>query len=372
MTHFPHLMAISVLALALTGGCHQPELSKAAQPDQRVGASPTAQPPAAAAAPTARLADEAPGPAATPATLPPLRIAYSDWPGWVAWEIAIQKGWFKQAGVDVDFKWFDYVPSMDAFSAGKVDAVCMTNGDALVTGSVGAKNISILINDYSDGNDMIVARPGITTVAQLKGKTVGVEVGFIDHLLLLFALESAHLRPQDVKLRNIKTDQVAQELKSHSVDAIAAWQPNSGAALKEVPGSMAIFTSHDVPGLVYDVLSVSPQSLAERRADWVKVARVWDRVAAFVNDPASFDEAARIMGPRVGLNANYYASLIKGTHIMGLAESQRAWTKAEGLTSIHGSNRIVDAFNVMQTVYKKPEPVDDYLDPSITAEALGH
>ena len=64
----------------------------------------------------------------------PLKIAYSDWPGWVAWQVGIDKGWFKEAGVDVDFEWFEYVPSMEAFSAGKVDAVSMTNGDALVTG----------------------------------------------------------------------------------------------------------------------------------------------------------------------------------------------------------------------------------------------
>ena len=57
-----------------------------------------------------------------------LKIAYSDWPGWVAWEIAIQKKWFEEAGVDVEFLWFDYVASMDAYVAGQVDAVCMTNG----------------------------------------------------------------------------------------------------------------------------------------------------------------------------------------------------------------------------------------------------
>src|SRR5689334_3876841 len=45
----------------------------------------------------------------------PLKIAYSDWPGWTAFEIGIQKGWFKEAGVDTDFEWFEYTPSMDAF-----------------------------------------------------------------------------------------------------------------------------------------------------------------------------------------------------------------------------------------------------------------
>src|SRR5262245_40185203 len=49
----------------------------------------------------------------------PLRIGYSDWPGFVAWEIATQKGWFKQAGVEVEFAWFEYTPSLEAFAAGK-------------------------------------------------------------------------------------------------------------------------------------------------------------------------------------------------------------------------------------------------------------
>ena len=39
-----------------------------------------------------------------------LKIAYSDWPGWVAWEIGIQKGWFDEEGVDVEFEWLEYVP----------------------------------------------------------------------------------------------------------------------------------------------------------------------------------------------------------------------------------------------------------------------
>src|SRR5690606_41203121 len=51
-----------------------------------------------------------------------------------------------------------YVPSLDAFSAGQVDAVATTNGDALVIGSSGAQSAAILINDYSNGNDMVVAR----------------------------------------------------------------------------------------------------------------------------------------------------------------------------------------------------------------------
>src|SRR5689334_17631868 len=201
---------------------------------------------------------EAPPPAATAAAATPapaaeapaLTIAYSDWPGWVAWDVGLKKGWFDAAGVKVDFKWFEYVPSMEAFSAGKVDAVTMTNGDALVTGSSGAPSVAILLNDYSNGNDMVVAKPGLHGMAELRGRKVGVEVGFVSHLLLNHALKSVGMSDKEITIVNVPTDQTPQLLKSGEVDAVVAWQPNSGQALKEVPGSTAIFSSANVPGVI--------------------------------------------------------------------------------------------------------------------------
>ena len=51
------------------------------------------------------------------------------------------------------------MPSIDASAASKVDACGMTNGDALVIGSSSKACKGILRNDYSKGNDMVVARP---------------------------------------------------------------------------------------------------------------------------------------------------------------------------------------------------------------------
>jgi NitT/TauT family transport system substrate-binding protein len=300
---------------------------------------------------------------------PTLKIAYSDWPGWVAWEVAIQKGWFKEAGVNVEFKWFDYVPSMDAFTANKVDAVAVTNGDALVTGNGGGKSVCIVANDYSDGNDMIVAKPGIKSMTDLKGKKIGVEVGFVDHLLLLNALKANKMTEKDVKIVNVKTDDTPNALKSGTVDAIAAWQPNSGAALKELPGSTQIYTSADVKGLIYDHLCVSPRSLAENRAEWLKVVKVWFRVADFIADPANLDEAAKIMSARVGLTPDVYKGLMKGTHLLNAAENLKHYAKGEGFESIYGSSKIVDDFNVKNGVYKAPLKIEEYFDASLVEEA---
>ncbi len=296
----------------------------------------------------------------------PLKIGYSDWPGWVAWEVAIQKGWFKDAGVDVQFEWFDYVASMEAYSAGKLDGVGMTNGDALVTGAAGGKSVTILINDYSNGNDMIIAKPGINSLKDLKGKKIGIEVGFVDHLLLLNGLKKAGMSEKDVELVNAPTNETPQVLASGDVDAIGAWQPSSGIALKQVPGSKAIYTSADEPGLIYDVLTVSPASLAARKADWVKVAKVWYRVVDYIHDPKTRADAIAIMASRAGLTPAEYEGFVNGTKILTLAEAKKHFAKGDGFSSIYGSTKIADDFNVANKVYEKPQAVDSYLDSSIT------
>ncbi|MCU0777946.1 MAG: ABC transporter substrate-binding protein [Akkermansiaceae bacterium] len=296
----------------------------------------------------------------------PLKIAYSDWPGWIAWEIGIQKGWFKEAGVEVDFQWFDYVPSMDAYVAGKVDAVCMTNGDALVTGATGKPSVGIVINDFSNGNDMIVAAPGIGSIKELKGKKVGLEEGFVEHLLLLTGLEKNGMKLEDVTIVNTPTNETPQVFASKAVDAIGAWQPNSGQALKAVPGSKPVFTSADAPGIIYDLLYVSPESLEKRRDDWAKVVKVWYKIADYMRDEENLDDVLKILSARVKISPEEYEPFLKGTYILTLDEALKRWEKADGLGSVYGSSKVVDDFNVRFKVYEKPQDTAKYLDPSLT------
>ena len=296
----------------------------------------------------------------------PLRIGYSDWPGWVLWEVALEKGWFKEAGLDVKFEWFDYVASMDAFGAGKIDVVGMTNGDTLVTGSTGAKSVIFLLNDYSNGNDMVIAKPGITSVKELKGKKIGVEVGFVSHLLLLNALKKNGMTEKDVELVNVPTNETPQVLASGQVDAIVAWQPSSGIALQLVPGSKAIYTSADEPGLIYDVYAASPKVYANRKDDLKKLLKVWYKSVDYFYDPKTREDAIKIMASRVGLKPAEYKTFVNGTKILTLAEAKKYMTKADGFKSVTGSTKISDDFNVANEVYKKPEDVGSYIDFSLT------
>lgn len=291
----------------------------------------------------------------------PLRIGYSDWPGWVAWDVGVQKGWFRAAGIPVEFVWYEYVQTLEAFAAGRVDGCSMTNGDQLVTGANGAPSVAILLNDYSNGNDMLVARSGIDRVQELRGRKVGVELGFVSHLLLLKALESAHLVEGDVTLFNVATEQTPQALEAGNVDAIVAWQPSSGRALREVPGSKAIFTSADVPGLIYDVLAVNPESLRLRRTDWETIVSIWFDIVDYIRKPENRQEVLAIMSRRVGVAPEAFALLLDGVFLLGADDNVKHFGAGDTLASVYHSSRVVDAFNLANRVYKVSPNPDAYL-----------
>jgi NitT/TauT family transport system substrate-binding protein len=291
----------------------------------------------------------------------PLKVGYSDWLGYTALEVAKQKDWFKEAGVEVDMTWFDYLPSLDAFSAGKIDGVCVVATDALVNGANGAKSKIIALLDYSDGQDMIIGAPGVSSIKELKGKKIGLEVTLVEHLLLLKALEANGMKQSDIELVNTPTNEIGQTLASGKVAAVAGWYPVSGQTLKAVAGSKPIFTSADAKGLIYDVLAVNPTSYAKRKADWEKVVKVYYRCVDYVMDPATREDAVKIMAAKVGADPVEYAKALPGCHYLTSAEAKKAYKKGEGLDSIYGAMTIGNRFNMDNKVYKVSQKPESYL-----------
>jgi len=294
------------------------------------------------------------------------KLAYSDWPGYTVIEIAKQKGWFKDAGLDVELDWFDYGPSLDAYSANKVDGVMCVPTDALVIGANGAKSKTIAITDYSEGNDRVIGAPGVDSIKDLKGKKVAVEVGLVDHLLLLQALKSNGLTQDDITLVNTPTNNIPQVLASGKVAAGCAWYPISGQALSQVAGSKPLYTSKEAPGLIYDVIIVNPASLAEHKDDWAKIAGIFYKCVDYLMDPKTHDDAVKIMAAKVGAKPEEYATNLPGTHFMTLAEAKTHLKKGDGLDSLYGSMVVGDKFNVDNKVYKESQKVPGYIAPSIT------
>ncbi len=298
----------------------------------------------------------------------PLTIAYSDWPGWLVLEIARKKDLFKAAGVDVDLKWFDdYGTSIDAYTANKLDGIFIACGDSLKEKA----SIIIVLTDFSDGNDMLIGKKGIDSIKDLKGKTIGLELNVVEHMLLAAALEKNGLTEKDITISKMKTEDTTAALKSGKVEAVGAWYPISGRTLKEVEGSKPLFTSKDVPGLIYDALQVDPESLKTRRDEWKKVVGVWFKCLDYLNDPKTHDDAVKIMAERISAKPEDLEKNLKGTHLLDGEGNLKALRKRNTLDSVYGSLQVADKFYLSHKVYQKPLNLDPFVDPSLVTEVLG-
>jgi NitT/TauT family transport system substrate-binding protein len=254
----------------------------------------------------------------------PVTLGFSAWPGWFPWQVAADEGLFAKNGVTVELKYFDsYTDSLNALASGSIDANSQTLNDTLSSVAGGAKESIVLTNDNSTGNDQIIAKAGIGSVADLKGKTVAAEQGTVDHYLLLLALARAGLSEKDITFRPLLTDAAAAAFVAGKVDAVGVFAPFTSTALGR-PGSKAVATSRDFPGAIPDHL-VTTRALVDKRPDTVKaLVRTWfDTLAWIKANPAA---AVEIMAKRAGVSTSDYATYDKGTTIFTLRQNLDAFT----------------------------------------------
>ncbi|MEL5849412.1 MAG: hypothetical protein U7M05_08630 [Candidatus Igneacidithiobacillus chanchocoensis] len=63
---------------------------------------------------------------------PEITLGLSNWPGWVAWYVAEHNGYFKKYHANFKLVWFSsYETSVEALSAGKIDANCQALIDSI-------------------------------------------------------------------------------------------------------------------------------------------------------------------------------------------------------------------------------------------------
>jgi NitT/TauT family transport system substrate-binding protein len=203
-------------------------------------------------------------------------------------------------------------------------------------------------------------------VKELKGRKVGVEVGCLSHELLVRALTDNVMTEKDVTLVPMPTHQAAQVLSSGDVDAIVAWQPHSGMALKAVEGSTAVYTTAQAPGLIYDTLAVAPGSLLARREEWQKVVAAWYDVVAYMGNPANEEEALKILSARVGIAPATYKPFLAGTRLLSLEESLKVLAPTDAFDSLLGSSVKANDFFLSNKVYKESVNAKRCIDPSFT------
>jgi NitT/TauT family transport system substrate-binding protein len=291
----------------------------------------------------------------------PIKIGYSDWPGWTAWEIAKEKGFFKKHGVDVKLVWFPiYTDSLNALNTGKLDANCQTWSDTIPPLAEGLKFKVVLANDNSAGNDGLVARKEIKSVKALKGKTVATELGTVDHFLLLQALAKNGMTEKDIVFKNMTVPDAAAAFRQGKLDAAVIWQPSLNDVMKEGKANL-LFTSKDVPGLIPDLLVFQDKVVKAREADVQKIVAAWFDVVDFIKK--NEDEAVKIMAKLVEQKPEDYKAFLPGTKFFDLKANLKAFEKDDSVHSLYGSGKVIQDFLISTGLMKKKADYEGALEP---------
>lgn len=272
----------------------------------------------------------------------PIKIGYSDWPGWVAWQVAKEKGFFKKHGVEVDLVWFPiYTDSLTALNAGKVDGNSSAWCDVIPPLAEGVKLKVVLVNDNSAGNDAIVAKPSIKTMKGLKGKSVATELGTVEHFLLLQALAKNGMTEKDVEYKNLTVPDAAAAFLAGKVDAAGLWQPWISQIQREGKGNV-LFTSKEIPGLIPDLLVFQEKIVTERADEVQKIVAAWFDAVAFIKSHE--DDAIKIMAKVVEQKPEDYKAFLPGTKFFDLDANLKAFEKSSDHTSLAGSGKVIADF----------------------------
>jgi len=294
----------------------------------------------------------------------PITIGYSAWPGWFPLEVAEEKGFFADEGVNVELKYFnDYTASIDAVDSGTIDANAQTLNDTLAGVASGAKLKIVVNTDFSAGNDAVIVDKSITSVAGLKGKTVAAEAGVVDHYLLLQGLKASGLSERDIDFRGSPTDAAAAAFAAGQFDGVAVFAPFTLEALKR-PGSHVLFSSKDFPGSIPDHIVFTDAAVSDRAADVQKVVNAWYRAVAYLR--GNPDDARAIMAKQAGISPEEYAKLDAGTAILTAKDALAAFADTGAPTSLPATARKINPFLVDSGLTKQEADLGGLFAPDFT------
>lgn len=235
--------------------------------------------------------------AAAPAVDAPdkIRVAYQQVPNGDL--IVKNQGWLEEAfGPDVTIEWNLFASGGDvneAVIAGAVDLGLAGSSPVSRGLSSGIDYRVPWIFNVIGTAEALVAKPGITTIEDLVGKTVATPFASTTHFSLLAALDEAGVDPADVDIIDAAPDDIYAAWTRGDIDAAYVWNPNLAKLIAD--GATVLITSADLAELgktTYDLAIVS-NSFAD---EYPGAVEVWlaqqDRAVQLINDdPTAAAEA---------------------------------------------------------------------------------
>lgn len=141
----------------------------------------------------------------------------------------------KATGWEVEWRKFDAgTDVIAAVASGDVVLSELGSSPIAIGASSGLEIQLIAYSDVIGKAESLIARNGsnIASVADLKGKTVGVPIGSTAHYSLMGALQHEGLSETDVNIVGMKPDDIAAAWGQGTIDAAWIWQPVQSEILK--------------------------------------------------------------------------------------------------------------------------------------------
>ena len=248
----------------------------------------------------------------------PLIIGSSPWPGFAGYYVAVAKDFFKSAGVTVTDQYFQIATDVNTgLAANRLDLAWTGGPDAVVMAAQDPSLRIIMLSDYSDGADGILAR-NVSAPADLKGKDVAWESLPLQAFLLRKYLEQGGLTEKDINLKVIAAGEAASAFAAKKIDVAVTYEPWLTSAAKQ-GGGQIVFSSKGTN--IIPVALVGKASVIEaRKADILLFLKAVDQGVKFVREQP--DEANAIVATKLGVKPEEVPALLATVRIFDVAENK--------------------------------------------------
>lgn len=154
--------------------------------------------------------------------------------------------------------------SLARLQEGALDAATLTLDETLTARAAGVPLTAVLVLDTSAGADVLVARPGIESLAGLRGRRVAVERSAVGELMLVKVLDAAGMTAADLQVVELPIDGQPAAQERGLIDAAISYEPTATRLRRQ--GWQRLFDSRAIPDTIFDVLAVRRDRLEWRRA----------------------------------------------------------------------------------------------------------
>ena len=253
-----------------------------------------------------------------PAPQSVLKVGTNLWPGYESLYLAQNLGLFDNKAIKL-VEMPSATEVTHAFRNEALDVAALTLDESLVLLQYVPDLRVILVMDISKGADVLLATPAIQSLAELKGKRIGVENTAVGAILLDGALQAANLDITDIDFRSITVDDHESAYKNGLIDALVTFEPHKSNLM--ALGAIKLFDSSQIPGRIVDVL-VTRQSVVDKHKESLKiiVAAHFHALEYLQQNPA--DATLRI-APHLAVQSNEVMQQFEGIILPELLENQR-------------------------------------------------